>query len=122
MLPDELRRDLDEIKERPDNWDGAGSSAASAGTVQKAERFLEEVYTILETLPVPFVGIGYDGRVVMEWLVEPSEHELLIDIHEDRATRFLLVEMSAEGKEIEIEEELADPWTVEELISRLMRE
>jgi hypothetical protein len=120
-IPSETRKALDRIRALSDNWDGDGASRIGERTVAKAERLFREAFLAApEKLKPPSVAPAFGGMIVAEWS-GPRGRELILDIPAgDEAPGFLLVERTPGGEEIETDEELVPPWSMRDLIARLM--
>ena len=119
MLPEEVNRDLEELRQIAGDVAADGGFSVNDSTFVQAEQFLIEAFAASDKLPSPFIGFGFDGRLVIEWFIK-SGRELVVDIDGGMAIAFLLVEIDAEGREVETEAELLGDWTVAEVIRRLV--
>ena len=122
LLPPKVEADLERLANLPANWDGNGTSALDPATVARARFVLGFAFSFGgEELPVPFLSPSRDGRLILEWELEPSR-ELILDVSgsPDSPIRFLLVEPEVEGGESEIESEISDKWSMQGIVRRFL--
>ena len=121
-LPPEVENELERLANLPANWDGNGSIALDPATVARARFVLGFAFFFGgEALPVPFFSPTRDGRLILEWDIEPGR-ELIMDVPKppDAPIRFLLVEPEAKGGESEIESEISDKWSMQGIVYRFL--
>jgi hypothetical protein len=122
QLPEAIEEDLKRISSLPAGWDGRSRSAVPALTMERTRYFLRLAYSWSGSgLPEPFIGPGPDGRVVLEWETENGK-ELIVDVPKapEAPIRFLLVEPTETGEELQIESEFSDKWSTQAIVTRLM--
>ena len=122
QLPEAIEEDLKRISSLPAGWDGRSRSAVPALTMERTRYFLRLAYSSSGSgLPEPFIGPGPDGRVVLEWETENGK-ELLVDVPKapEAPIRFLLVEPTETGEELQIESEFSDKWSTQAIVTRFM--
>jgi hypothetical protein len=120
-LPLEVERELDRIANLPANWDGDGIAAVSAFTVERTKYVLRMFFKYGgRHLAIPFTGPAHDGRMILEWDTDRGQ-ELIVDVpaSKDAPLRFLLVEPTPSGPEMEIESEISDEWSIQAIVHRL---
>ena len=121
-IPQKIEQELLEIAVLPAGWDGNGISAVTPYTANRTRCLLNIAYTWgKQGLPPPFMSPAKDGRMVLEWQ-NANGKELIVEIPstEDEAIRFLLVEPTQTGDELEIESEFNDKWSTQTIVSRLL--
>jgi hypothetical protein len=121
-LPPEVESELERLSELPTDWDGNGTVALDQATVARARFVLGFAFFFGgEALPVPFLSPTRDGRLILEWELEPGR-ELIVDVPKppDAPIRFLLVEPEADGGEAEIESEISDKWSMQGIVYRFL--
>ena len=122
QLPEAIEEDLKRISSLPAGWDGRSRSAVAPFTMERTRYFLRLAYSWSRSgLPEPFIGPGPDGRIVLEWEAENGK-ELIVDVPNAREApiRFLLVEPTETGEELQIESEFSDKWSTQAIVTRLM--
>jgi hypothetical protein len=122
-IPSETLSALERIKNLPDNWDGDGAPRIAEGTVAKAERLIREAFLASPNrLRPPSVAPAFGGMIVAEW-AGPRGRELILDIPAgDDPPGFLLIEISPEGEELETDDQVGHAWSIQDLITRLIRD
>ena len=121
-LPPEVERDLERIAALHANWDGDGIAAVDPITIERSKYVLRMVFMFGGGhLTVPLLGPAHDGRMILEWGTSHGK-ELIVDVPASRLApiRFLLVEPTSSGSEIEIESEISDEWSIQAIIHRLV--
>ena len=120
-VPSETLSALNSIRNLAENWDGDGASPIDEATVAKAEQLIRQATLASpRRLKPPSVAPGYGGMIVAEWS-GPAGSELILDIPaEDEPPGFLLVEISPEGDELEIDDHLGHAWSIQDLMDRLI--
>ena len=123
VIPAQTLRVLQSIKALPDNWDGDGATRIAEETVSRATRLIRQAFQAAPNdLKPPSVAPAFGGMIVAEWS-GPGGRELILDIPPaGESPGFLLVEPNGEGEEIETDAELTPPWTMRQLIARLIGE
>jgi hypothetical protein len=105
----------------PQNWDSYGASPINPEAIQKARGILRSVFALGGTsIPLPFVAPSPDGGIELEWKTT-SNKELMLDIPPvEGHMAFLLVEPTDSGDEQETEGKIGEPYTLEEVVRRLL--
>lgn len=67
VLPEAVLDRLNWLSELEDEWQGAGSSAATKDTISDAEGLLSKLYREVPEPPTPSIGLDSDGFIVMSW-------------------------------------------------------
>lgn len=121
-LPLEVENELDRISNLPANWDGDGIAAVDIFTIERTKYVLRMFFKYGGgRLAVPLVGPAHDGRMILEWDTDHGD-ELIVDVPASRTAplRFLLVEPTPFGREMEIESEISDEWSIQAIVHRLL--
>ena len=121
-IPDPVEKQLQHIASLPAGWDDRGISAVTPWTLSRTRCLLNLAYTWgKEDLPALFMSPANDGRIVLEWQ-NANGKELIVEVPSthDEAIRFLLVEPTQTGDELEIESEFNDKWSTQTIVSRLL--
>jgi hypothetical protein len=120
-LPQELSDRLDHLARLPQNWDSYGAVSINPKAIERVRSILREIFAVgAKDIPHPFIAPANDGTLVLEWETANGK-ELILDVPpDDEPASFLLVEPEAHGKERETEGLVGEPWTLAEVIGRLL--
>jgi hypothetical protein len=120
-LPPELSDRLKHLATLPQNWDSYGAAPINPKTIERVRSILREIIAAgAKDIPLPFIAPANDGTLVLEWKTGGGK-ELILDVpHGDELISFLLVEPQGPEAEKKTEGVIGEPWTLVEVIGRLL--
>jgi hypothetical protein len=108
---------FEQLRQLPKNWDSYGAPRISKEAIEKGKSIL----TVMTSIGFPerfFVAPAPDGGIQIEWNL--PRKELILEIpRTGKPVRYLLIETTVAGEEVEIEGNVPEREGLEQLLKRI---